>query len=462
MPFASKFARYATISLAVLFCSPLFASSKSMSASPDFPLQGVAQKVAAVESRGVEFGIYIQELGGAEILSYRPNTPYVLASNTKLFTTAAAILGLPKSFRWKTEARVDGNELWIVGGGDAAFHIIDGYSYPDKFLDELVRKLRERGQTSFQEMVVDARYFDDVYQHPHWPADQLRKRYSAPVSGLPYARGMVRMKIGKSSVYSAAYNPVTVAKTFLKHGLRKRGIQVANAREAHPNEAAPPAQNLVYVQESALSLREAVVKTNVDSDNFLAEHLLKTLGAELRGDGSFEGGTLAVQDVLADLGAPLTTFTQMDGSGLARKRNSGNRASPREVVTLLRMMGSHPEGAPFVDSLAVSGRSGTLKNRFSNGPLRASVVAKTGLIKGSVCLSGYLIRQKDRAALFAILANYSAADTYAIRESVRETQHAILRAVWQYLGQSQRPISASSALLGERFERIRETNRALR
>lgn len=462
MPFASRFARYALLSLAVLFSSPLFASSKSMSVPPDFPLQAVAQKVAAVESRGVQFGVYIQELGGDEILSYRANTPYVLASNTKLFTTAAAILGLPESFRWKTEARVSGNELWIVGGGDAAFHIIDGYSHPDKFLDELALKLRARGQTSFQELVVDARYFDDVYQHPHWPADQLRKRYAAPVSGLPYARGMVRMKIGKSSVYSASSNPVSVAKTFLKHGLRKRGIQVANAREAYPDEAAPPIQSQIYVQESALSLREAVVKTNVDSDNFLAEHLLKTLGAELRGDGSFEGGTLAVQDVLQDLGAPLTTFMQMDGSGLARKRNGGNRASPRDVVLLLRMMGSHPEGAPFVDSLAVSGRSGTLKNRFSNGPLRASVVAKTGLIKGSVCLSGYLIRQKDRAALFAVLANYTAADTYAIRESVRETQHAILRAVWQYLGQPQPPISASAALLNERFERIREINRAAR
>ena len=462
MPFNSNFARYAVISLAVLFSSSFAASSKNMSAPPDFPLQAVARKVAAVESRGVQFGVYIQELGGTEILSYRANTPYVLASNTKLFTTAAVILGLPESYRWKTEARVDGNNLWIVGGGDAAFHIIDGYSYPDKFLDELALKLRARGQTSFQELVVDARYFDDVYQHPYWPGDQLRKRYAAPVSGLPYARGMVRMKIGKSSVYSAASNPVTVVKTFLKHGLRKRGIQVANAREAHTNEAAPPVQNQVYVQESALSLREAAIKTNTDSDNFLAEHLLKTLGAELRGDGSFEGGALAVRDVLTDLGAPMRTFTQMDGSGLARKRNSGNRASPREIVILLRMMGSHPEGAPFVDSMAVSGRSGTLKNRFLKGPLRASIVGKTGFIKGSVCLSGYLIREKGRAALFSILANYSSADTYALRESVRETQYAILRAAWQYLGRPQPPLSASAVLLGERFERMREINRAPR
>ena len=89
----------------------------------------------------------------------------------------------------ETAARVDGGNLWIIGGGDAAFHIIDGYSYPDKFLDELAAALRKRGSTSFQNLIVDARYFDDVYQHPYWPGDQLRKRYAAPVSGLPYARG---------------------------------------------------------------------------------------------------------------------------------------------------------------------------------------------------------------------------------------------------------------------------------
>ena len=30
-----------------------------------------------------------------------------------------------------------------------------------------------------------------------------------------------------------------------------------------------------------------------------------------------------------------------------------------------------------------------------NGPMHGSVVAKTGLIKGSICLSGYLIRGSD-------------------------------------------------------------------
>ena len=98
------------------------------------------------------------------------------------------------------------------------------------------------------------------------------------------------MKIGRSSVYAAARNPVTVAKTFLKHGLRKRGVRIADAREPHQGEPAPPIQSEVYVQGSALSLREAAIKTNADSDNFLAEHLLKTLGAELKGEGSFDAG----------------------------------------------------------------------------------------------------------------------------------------------------------------------------
>ena len=450
---------FLSLALCALCAAPHLSSARSMSAAPDFPLQNVKQKIADVESRGVEFGVYIQDLAGGEVLSYRSGTPYVLASNTKLFTTAAAILALPDDFRWRTSARVQGDALWIVGGGDAAFHIIDGYSYPDKFLDALADVLRRRGQTSFRELVADARYFDAVYQHPRWPGDQLRKRYAAPVSGLPYARGLVRMKVGRSSVYAAASDPVEPAMNFLRHGLRKRGIQVRSARKAGAQELAPPMSAEVYAQESAMSLHEAAYETNTNSDNYLAEHLLKTLGAELKGDGSFEGGASAVRETLLELGAPLENFTQMDGSGLARARNGGNRASAKEVVVLLRLMAAHPQGGSFVDSLAVSGQSGTLKNRFRDGPMHGLVAAKTGYIHGSLSLSGYLVRGKRKAALFSILANFRSANTFALRERIRQTQSAVLNAAWSYLGGSEPVLSASTEALARRFDRLRENKR---
>ena len=395
--------------------------------------RAIGPMVETMLNGGFAVGLAIEDVSGAGMYSHRADEPFVLASNTKLFTTAAAAVSLPPDYRWRTEARWEDGSLWIIGHGDATFHIIDGYSYPDHFLDQVAEALEARRIDAVDQLVIDARYFDAAYQHPDWPRNQLRRRYSAPVSGLPYARGLVRIRRGRSSVYSTTGDPIATVTNFLVRGLRKRGVKVERARRAGIREVQPPEFTSICRHECPWPLEKVLRETNAESDNYLAEHLFKTLGAEFHGRGSFDGAAEAVRVALDAAGASLDGFTQLDGSGLARAENGGNRASAATVTSLLRAMSKHPRGGPFLRSLAISGRRGTLAHRLDKGPMTGAIHAKTGWIRGSLALSGYMRRDEDRVVVFSILVNYNAPHTYDRRQVVLSFQEELLRAVWDHL-----------------------------
>ena len=65
------------------------------------------------------------------------------------------------------------------------------------------------------------------------------------------------------------------------------------------------------------------------------------------------------------------------------------------------------EGAQaFMDSLALSGRSGTLADRMIGTVAERRVRAKTGFIGGTSALSGVAITEDDRLLVFSILVEY--------------------------------------------------------
>jgi len=94
----------------------------------------------------------------------------------------------------------------------------------------------------------------------------------------------------------------------------------------------------------------------------------------------------------------------VDGSGLADR----NRASAEALVQTLQAMAQIPEADVFRRSLAVSGVSGTLKNRFRNTSAQGIVSAKTGTITGVVALSGYVAPPNSAPLVFSLIANSSA------------------------------------------------------
>lgn len=139
------------------------------------------------------------------------------------------------------------------------------------------------------------------------------------------------------------------------------------------------------------SLQEWVAVTNLRSNNYYADTLLKRIG----------GGAVAKQ-TLAELGINPQGFHFADGSGLSRR----NLATPRVLVDTLRVMYSNPQREIFFASLPTAGISGTLRNRMKQTPVQGIVHAKTGTLTGVRALSGYLDHSQYGTLVFSIIANH--------------------------------------------------------
>jgi D-alanyl-D-alanine carboxypeptidase/D-alanyl-D-alanine-endopeptidase (penicillin-binding protein 4) len=161
-------------------------------------------------------------------------------------------------------------------------------------------------------------------------------------------------------------------------------------------------------------MADIVQDTNVPSNNYLAEMLLKDLGGQFGSSGSTAAGIDVVRKFAAQQGA---RFNGENGSGLTRR----NKASPASVVKLLDSMIEVDENTPasaqadqrgmrdsWVDSLAVAGRSGTLARRMRGTAARGRCHAKTGTLNGVSALSGYCFQgadDSDHAVIFSLLMN---------------------------------------------------------
>jgi D-alanyl-D-alanine carboxypeptidase/D-alanyl-D-alanine-endopeptidase (penicillin-binding protein 4) len=138
------------------------------------------------------------------------------------------------------------------------------------------------------------------------------------------------------------------------------------------------------------------------SQNWFAEMLLKILGKELQGAGSWEQGLKVEQRFLIDsVKIDSTAFSLEDGSGLA----AGNLVTPHAFVQLLTYMYRQPKRAPFLAGLPRAQQRGSLLRRFAGTPLEGRVLAKTGSINRVNTLSGYIEKADGRVITFSIQAN---------------------------------------------------------
>jgi serine-type D-Ala-D-Ala carboxypeptidase/endopeptidase (penicillin-binding protein 4) len=138
------------------------------------------------------------------------------------------------------------------------------------------------------------------------------------------------------------------------------------------------------------------------SQNWIAEQLVRTLGAE-RGDrGSWSAGVRVQHGFLFDVvGIDSAALRLNDGSGMSHQ----NLVTPRAVVQLLE----HARTAPWYDvfraSLAKPAEPGTLANRLRH--LEGRLAGKTGTLSGVNALSGYVQTRDGRELIFVVFSNAS-------------------------------------------------------
>ena len=82
-----------------------------------------------------------------------------------------------------------------------------------------------------------------------------------------------------------------------------------------------------------------------------------------------------------------------------------NRVSPRTIVALLTYAAAQDWGRAWRDTFPVGGVDGSLQRRFRGTILEGKIFAKTGTLKGTNALSGYLTAASGQTLTFALIAN---------------------------------------------------------
>jgi serine-type D-Ala-D-Ala carboxypeptidase/endopeptidase (penicillin-binding protein 4) len=212
------------------------------------------------------------------------------------------------------------------------------------------------------------------------------------------------------SQYVLLERPAEVAATLLKEELERHGIAVqGDVFTQHESEGSREERtnwNLLAEHQSPPLIR-ALQIINKRSQNLHAEMLLRTLGAEFRGKGTNEAGLEVVRNFLVEAGIDSERISLSDGCGLSRD----NLITPRFQTSLLQFLSKRPYYDLFLDTLAISGTDGTLRNRLSSTEVRGSIHAKTGTLNGVTTLSGYMTTKSGRNLVFSIFANHVNATT---------------------------------------------------
>lgn len=150
------------------------------------------ERLNAPDVAGTRWGmVVIDAKTGREVVAIRPDERFMPASNTKLFTVAAALQRLPNTTlpdpasgaSVRIEPRTDGApDIVLTGGGDAM--LIDADDCERDCLSALADMVTLNGVTRVRDVIGDDRRFPDQRWGKGWSQEDLIYRMGAPASAL--------------------------------------------------------------------------------------------------------------------------------------------------------------------------------------------------------------------------------------------------------------------------------------
>ncbi len=372
-------------------------------------------------------------------------------------------------------------DLMLRGGGDPTLGGRHDQEDAMTIFRRWAGRMREGGLHGVTgDVVADATFFDRTYRHPAWSRYPIWKWHYTTTAGLSINDNCVRVTVkpgaaagaaavleinpsaapatlqnlcktalkqhaiwfdrvaGSSAIKVGGYvrqgsegyshevtipDPPLYAAAALKQAFEEEGIPIGGRARvlARPNPALYATARRLCARSTALP---PVLRTMVSrSHNHYAEQVMKTIGAEADGVGSWEAGCGRAARFLRTLGFKDAEYSLDDGSGLSRR----NELTPALLTTLLIRMARSEHAATFRSLLAVAGEEGTLRNRLTEEPYGGNVRAKTGYLSGVGALSGYATTRSGVEVAFSILINDSEnpPGTYSMRKKL----DAICRAI---------------------------------
>jgi D-alanyl-D-alanine carboxypeptidase/D-alanyl-D-alanine-endopeptidase (penicillin-binding protein 4) len=313
---------------------------------------------------------------GAVLYSRNAKSRFVPASSLKLFTAGAVLECLGEEERFETRIVFDGEvkkgvlkgSCYLVGSGDPSLTGID--------LVDLVEQMGTIHKIE-GDIILDISCFEDGPQGPGWMWDEGMDAWAAPMSGLNIEHNC----FGEEAVSQ----PEHLTGALFRGILERKGVEISGKVRIGKLET----EGHLIASHLSKPFKELVRLAVKDSDNLYANCLFKRLGP------SWEKGKKKVEEYLfKKIGE--NSVIVVDGSGLSRY----NAVAPHEMVEFLKKMRGH---SAFMESLAIGGVDGTLKNRM--GMIPRKMRGKTGSMTGVSSLCGYLTTNTGREFAIAIFVN---------------------------------------------------------
>lgn len=435
----------------------LFAPMDDARTQPaDGDLASAITELVDAAGLGDQLGLDIRDASTGRVLfQLRADVARNPASNMKIATAAAALerLGADARFHTGVYGRVEGGAVRDL--------VLEGHGDPSLTQDDLLslaRQVADRGVRSVERVLVDADHFDDRLLPPAFEqqpnetayfraavggivADQatftlrvqpgaVGENAATRLRGAGYfevtgnvatvaeegsvvlgARalpdGRMRLRLGgsikasevPSSFRQRVENPVLYAGFLFSDALSSVGVRGTR----NVSTGAQAAERPLLADHASPPLSQLLYAVGKHSDNFVAEMVLKQLGARPGVPATSEAGAAVVKEYLEGLGVPAGSFTVVNGSGLFR----GNRIAPAHLSTVLvRAYRTPAIRGEFIAHLAIGGVDGTLEHRFERHATDRAVRAKTGTLNDVIALSGYVLAEDPTKTLaFSFIAN---------------------------------------------------------
>lgn len=206
--------------------------------------------------------------------------------------------------------------------------------------------------------------------------------------------------------YVTFTHPADLFVTLLKQRLELKGVTVTGGSRTMPvNVKADPQIEIAKLESPPFSVIAA--QTMKPSQNMFTETILWTLGEQFGRQSSptADSSTLGlsvVKEWMKQIGIPVDSVIQYDGSGLSRH----DLVTPWAVVALYSYMAKQSKyKQAWLDSLTVGGVDGTLKRRFAGTTAEGNIRGKTGTLDQVSALSGYLTTAGGEEIVVSIMVN---------------------------------------------------------
>lgn len=410
----------------------------------------------------------------AVVFSNYADKIFIPASVTKLFTTYSVLKHLGPTFKVKTQLFLNGNNLYLKGGGDSGFVSETMWFLVNDFYRQNIRSIDG-------DIIVDDSLFDDVRFDKSRQSQRVDRAFDSPVGAMSFnwnsinvfvkpdekvgnvarvildpensffklrnetktvakakkeliidvnqrdrvitVSGDVQSEIPEKAYFKNVADPVQWSGTNLKAFLGQRGITVKGLIK--PGRV-PMGAKLVATAESK-ALAGLITDMNKFSNNYVAEMLTKLLASEKlikseKSNFSIADGMKLITADAEKIMKNRKDLVLLNPSGFSRE----NRITAAGLNDLLHAVENDFSIYPsFVESLPVAGLDGTLKRRMIGTKGEGFVRAKTGYLDDVVTLSGFAGHQNGDLYHFTFLYN-GPQDEALVRSTIDQILNYIL------------------------------------